>query len=141
VIGEAYAAMPESMTQQAGKKIENYAYGEERKKDAIPFAGITVMGNQADKVGNVAYMPKRGTAIEIDRENISTQIPFIELIKKLSAAGVEMTPKINQELRAKYGASIESKEVENIIETFTTKTQRHEERQALGKGEELKQAL
>lgn len=124
VIGEEYAAQPETATQQAKKRIENYAYGElpdgetRRRADAVPFAGLIVMGNQADKIGNVAYMPKRGSAIEIDRDMTDKQISFIELLKMLERAGVELTPKINQELKAKYGGTIDSKEAENIIRVY-----------------------
>ncbi len=108
VIGEEYAAMPETATQKAGKRIENYAYGEERTKDQVPFAGITVMGNQAEKLGTLAYMPKRGTAMEIDREILDKQVPIEQLFVRLVNAGVEMTPKINRELREKYGTTIDS---------------------------------
>jgi hypothetical protein len=124
VIGEEYAAMPETTTQQAGKRIEQYAYGESaegmaQRADRIPYAGITVMGNQADKLSNVAYMPKRGSAIEIDRDVTARQISFVELLKTLDRADVELTPKINQELRAKYGEAIDVKEAEDIIKAYT----------------------
>jgi hypothetical protein len=120
VIGESYAAMPETATQKAGKRIENYAYGEDAKRMAqsaerIPFAGITVMGNQADKVGNLSYMPKRGHAIEIDRDVAEKQISTSELITRLVAAGVEMTKEINRELRAKYGEALDSREAEALV--------------------------
>jgi hypothetical protein len=119
IIGEEYAAMPETATQAAGKRIENYAYGENPGKDASPYGGIQVMGNQADKLGSLVHMPKRGTAIEVDRESVARSISFPELLKKLVLAGVAMTPKINQELRAKYGEAIDSEEAENIIKFYT----------------------
>jgi hypothetical protein len=120
VIGEAYAAMPETATQKAGKRIEQYAYGEPledggRRREAVPYAGITVMGNQADKVGNVAYMPKRGHAIEIDRDVAEKQISTSELITRLVAAGVEMTKELNRELRAKHGEALDSREAEALV--------------------------
>lgn len=127
VIGEAYAAMPETATQQAGKRIENYAYGElpdgetRRRRDIVPYAGITVMGNQADKLDNLTYMPRRGNAIEIDRENLDKQVPFVELIKKLGAAGVELTPKINHALKEKYGETIDAREVDELVDQMTNK--------------------
>lgn len=115
VIGQEYAAMPETATQQAGKRIENYAYGENPAKDAVPYAGIQVMGNQADKLDNVAYMPRRGSAIEIDRGITEKQIQFTDLLKKLERAGVELTPKINRELRAKYQGGIDSREADALV--------------------------
>jgi hypothetical protein len=125
IIGQEYAAMPETATQQAGKRIENYAYGElpegetRRRGDAVPFAGITVMGNQAEKLGTVAYMPRKGSAIEIDRAVADKQIPIAELFTKLVAAGVEMTKEINKELREKYGATIDSKEAEAVVNLYS----------------------
>jgi len=130
IIGEGYAAMPESLTQQAVKRMENVAYGEDRKKDTTPFAGMLVMGHHADKLNNLTYMPKRGTAIEVDRESVARSISFPELLKKLVLAGVAMTPKINQELRAKYGEAIDSEEVKRILEEFTAETPRHGGEQA-----------
>ncbi len=126
IIGEEYKAMPETATQQAGKRIEQYAYGEMQEGEKvgghegkIPYAGITVMGNQADKIGKVAYMPKRGTAIEIDREITNKQIPIEQLFVRLVNAGVDMTPKINQSLRAEYGAAIDAEEADKVVKRYT----------------------
>ncbi len=133
MIGEEYAAQPETATQKAGKRIENYAYGESggqdsqiKRKDAIPFAGITVMGNQADKVGNMSYMPRHGTPIEVERGIGDRRIPFIEFLSSLVAAHGPISRDINRRLREKYGDSLDTKEAEEIIATFTG-TVSHEE--------------
>jgi hypothetical protein len=42
-------------------------------------------------------------------------------LKKLERAGVELTQKINQELRAKYQGGIDSKEAEELIANMTEK--------------------
>lgn len=117
VIGESYAAVPETATQQAGKRIDNAAYGEAPKRDAIPYAGITVMGNQADKIGNIAYMPKRGHAIEIDKDVTEKQIPIAELIMRIASVA-EMTRELNRELRAKHGETVSSTEADAIVAAY-----------------------
>ena len=127
VIGEEYAAQPETLTQQAGKRIENYAYGENaegmaQRAERIPYAGITVMGNQAEKLGTLVHMPKRGSAIEIDRDVTARQIQFVDLLKMLERAGMELTPKINQELKAKHGETIDVKEAELVVKAFATES-------------------
>lgn len=126
IIGQEYKAQPETLTQQAGKRIENYAYGElpegetRRRADAVPYAGITVMGNQAEKVGNLSFMPKRGVPVEVERSVTEQQISFIEFLKRLTAACGPISKKQNQELREKYGESIDVKEADAVIEWMRT---------------------
>ena len=68
VIGQEYRALPQTATQTAKKTITEMAYGsQEPKKGAVPFEGTVVFGHQADKLGNLSVIPKRGTAIEISR--------------------------------------------------------------------------
>ena len=139
VIGQEFKAQPESLTQQAVKRMDNMAYGEERKKDATPFAGMQVMGHHADKLGNLEYMRKRGHAIEIDRGVAEKQISTSELITRLVNAGVTMTKELNKELRAKYGESIDSRQAECIIAEFRGQGSGDSKKQE--EGEKLREAL
>lgn len=109
------------------------AYGEEKKKDAVPFAGIQAFGNHADKVGNMAFIPKRGTAIEVDRDITSARIPFGEFLKKAIQSGIKITPQLNQQWRDEYGDSIEIKtaeeEVKKRLQTIDQRPKTEEEKQ------------
>lgn len=115
VIGEDYKSMPETSTQQKKKQAENLAYGEEKPKDAVPFEGITVMGNQADKV-NVEFMPRRGVRIATSHDvSEETHIPILEFLKRLRAEIGNIPPELNQELRTLYGGCISLSEAEAVI--------------------------
>ncbi|MDA8082313.1 MAG: hypothetical protein M0024_01480 [Nitrospiraceae bacterium] len=115
IIGQTFKSQPETMTQQGQKEIENYAYGETRTKESIPFAGVQVMGGQADQLGNVSFMPKRGTVIEVDRSIADAEIPIAELFKRILQNGVQMTKDLNQQLRTEYGGSISKSKAEEVI--------------------------
>lgn len=115
IIGQEYKSQPETLTQQAEKRFENMAYGEDRKKDSIPFEGLRVFGHHADKVENVAFIEKQGTPLEVDRGIMDRHIPIMEFFKRLRNAVGAITPEMNQELRAKYGESIDVKEAEEVI--------------------------
>lgn len=115
IIGQSYRAQPETATQKAIKQIENYAYGENRSKDAVPFAGIQVMGGQADKLGNLSYLERKGTAIEVDRGVANSEIPITELFKRIIQEGIPMSKELNQQLRAEFGASITKSRAEEVI--------------------------
>ncbi|OGC00116.1 hypothetical protein A2V82_16380 [candidate division KSB1 bacterium RBG_16_48_16] len=116
VIGESFRAMPETETQRAIKRMDNMAFGEIKKKNAIPFEGLTVFGREADKVEGVAFIRKAGTAIEVDRGLVVENMPMAEFFRKLFQAIGPIAPELNQELRAKYGTSINKKEAEEVIE-------------------------
>ena len=112
IIGEEYKAQPETQVDKVRKANENLAFGEERKKDALPFGGtLQVMGNQAAKLGNVTMMPRRGHDIDLGIEAGPVMLPITELFRGLKG---HMTPALNRELRAKYGDSIESAELDRI---------------------------
>ena len=115
IIGQEYKAQPETLTQQAVKRFENMAYGEDRKKDQAPFAGLTVFGHQADKVGNLSFIEKRGTPIEVDRTITETNISITEFFKRLIQRVGPISREMNQELRARYGGSISLQEAEEAI--------------------------
>lgn len=115
VIGVDYKAQTETQTQQAEKRFENMAYGEERKKDSIPFEGTRVFGHHADKVENLTFIQKQGTPIEVDRHITSRSISMVEFFKRLRTEIGPISPELNQSLRARYGDSIDAKEAEEVI--------------------------
>ena len=113
VIGREFKSKPETLTQKAVKTIENMAYGEGKKKDAVPFAGLKVFGYQAEEV-DVAFLPKRSTHLEYDKTAVSEAkyIPIYEFFKRLVNEIGQIPPELNKELRAKYGEAIEVKAAE-----------------------------
>lgn len=115
VIGQEYKSQPEALTQQAIKRFENMAYGEEKKKDAIPFEGLTVHGIYADKVGNISYIEKKGTPIEVDKAIAVKEISFTEFLKRLIQQVGPISKELNQSLRSQYGESIKISKAEEVI--------------------------
>jgi hypothetical protein len=132
IIGQEYKAQPETLTQQAMKRFDNMAYGEVHKKDQVPFAGLTVFGHQAEKVGNLAYIEKRGTPIEVDHSIAETRISITELFKRLIQHIGPMPRGMNQELRAKYGESISVEEAEIELRNAECGLRNEEEKKAVG---------
>lgn len=133
VIGQSYKAQPQTQTQKAVKRFDNMAYGETKKKDAIPFEGLQVFGNLADQIG-VELITKRGTPIEVDRGVMETNISIDELLRRLIRQVGRVTTEQNQELRAKYGGSMEIKEAEEVIASFENGTWGAGEKQAAQAG-------
>ena len=115
VIGLEFKAQPETETQRAAKRMENIAYGEDRKRNSTPFAGTIVMGNQAEKVGNLTPMPRRGTPIETGRDLVAKEISITEFLKRLRGEIGRVSPELNRELREVYGGSVPVKESERVI--------------------------
>jgi hypothetical protein len=114
IIGQEYRSKPESVVQQAKKEIENMAYGEDRQKDQVPFAGLRVFGHQAEKV-DLTYIARKGTPMEIDRAVVDKQISFTEFLKRLIARVGAITPDLNARLRTEFGSSIEISRAEEVI--------------------------
>jgi hypothetical protein len=117
VIGREYKRMPDSLTQKAKKRGENLAYGEDRPKDAVPFGGITVFGNQADKL-NRTYMPRLGTPLNTAKMAVDVgqkQIPIMTVLKKLSTALGPITPELNTAIREAYGTSLSLAESDRLF--------------------------
>jgi hypothetical protein len=114
IIGQEYRSKPESVVQQAKKEIENMAYGEDRQKDQVPFAGLRVFGHQAEKV-DLTYIARKGTPMEIDRAVVDKQISFTEFLKRLIARVGAITPDLNARLRTEFGGSIEISRAEEVI--------------------------
>lgn len=119
-IGHEFKAQPETATQQAAKRLDNLAYGEERKKGQRPFAGAQVYGHHADKVANLTPMPKKSTPLEISRDIAPSRLPITELFKRLIAAGVRIDRQLNQELREHYGESIDAREAAAVVEAVSS---------------------
>jgi hypothetical protein len=71
IIGESFAALPESDTERANKRLEQIAYGVEtqdavrdaKKQRAVAFEGIDPH-KPHEAVPDVDYLPKKGTPLE-----------------------------------------------------------------------------
>lgn len=121
IIGREYKSPPETRTQQAVKDINRMAYGDRApKKGDIPFEGTLVFGHQADKVANLAAIPKRGTPIEVARPAEATRIPFMDFLKRLRNAGATITPALNRDLRSEFGDSVDLRRAEEVITAITS---------------------
>lgn len=116
IIGEEYRGHSETVSQQAAKRFENIAYGDDKK--ARPFAGTLVYGHQADKIGNVAPMPRRGTPMEVSRSVVQA-LPIMALFKRLREAGVEMDSGLNKELRLVFGPTIAPADIDEVVRAIT----------------------
>lgn len=115
VIGEEFKAMPESLPQKAKKMADNLAYGEDRKKDAAPFEGLTVFGNYAEKVQQT-FMPKAGSELTVQGSGlVDREIPVTEFMKKLIRAFGTISRADNAAIRERFGASIGLAESERIV--------------------------
>lgn len=119
VIGLEYKAMPESVVQKAKKRMENAAYGEDRRKDQAPFEGAVVVGHLAEKVV-ATPLPRRGVlhiaAMRGDDAG-ERRIGMVEfLLERLKPALGGTIPKdINQAVRERYGASITVAEAARLV--------------------------
>lgn len=122
IIGEEYKSMPESKTEKQIKKLENLAWGdnEKPKKDDVAYQGtLTSFGNDAQKV-TMNFMPRRGTAIEMNKSDVLDQrVPIMQLFSRLRNNSIKMDKVLNKQLRDKYGDSVSIIEVDQIIEEFT----------------------
>jgi hypothetical protein len=119
IIGQDYKSMPESITQQHIKQIDNLAYGEDRKKGDSPFAGLHVFGGQADRISS-DFIPKKSTPMKIDRDAIEERrISMFDLFRDLSRMG-DMTPDINKAIRMAYGDSISQGDRDKLVDAMET---------------------
>lgn len=120
IIGQEYKAQPESGIQKDIKRINEMAYGErEPKKGDIPFEGTLVMGHQAEKVANLAALPRRGTPMEISRPAEAARKPVMELFKRLRSEGVTITAETNAALREEFGDGITAAGIEQVLQRYT----------------------
>ena len=123
IIGQEYKAQPETETQKAVKRLEELATGsKEPDKKTTPFAGLNAFEGFAEKVGNLAALPRRGTPIELSRTSAPAQIPFMEFLKRLRAAGGTITPALNAALRKEFGDAIDIRIAETVIEAICAGT-------------------
>jgi len=120
VIGQEYKSQPETLTERAVKRFDNMAYGENTpdtraaRAKTIPFEGLTVFGNHAEKV-DISFIAKHGTPVEIDRGIAEKQISFMEFLKRLTSRVGAISKDLNQQLRAEIGNSIEVSRAEELI--------------------------
>lgn len=120
IIGQEYKAMPETITQQAIKRADNLAYGDEHAKGQLPLGGITVFGHQMDKIGH-DYLPRAGTPLRFDRDVVlDKEIPITELFKRMIAAAGPLSTDMNRHLRETYGPSIGSADAERLVDEYAT---------------------
>jgi len=108
--------------------------GDKRMAPPVGFESpLKVFGNHADKVGNIEFIERKGTPLEIkepelpvntatpvDASQISRgiatrRISFTELLKQLRAEIGVITPALNNELREKYEQGITVNEAEEVI--------------------------
>ena len=126
IIGVSYKAQPETATQKAKKRLDELATGSrEPGKDAKPFYGLNFMEGHADKVDNLHVFPKRGTPMELTRTAAPIQRPIMELFKAMRAAGIQVTPAINQALRAEYGDTISAVAMDTVIRQYSGQAPQH----------------
>ncbi|BBO80201.1 integrase [Desulfosarcina ovata subsp. sediminis] len=116
VIGEGYQRQPDTNIQKIRKANENLAYGDERKKNDLPFGGsLVVHGNQAEKVKSVP-MPRQGNAIEIDTSVFAEQkVSIMAFMTAIKRAGADISPDLNRAIREAYGSAIDVLEKERLL--------------------------
>ena len=127
--------------------------GDKRMAVAPPVGYVSplaVFGHQADKVGNIEFIERKGTPLEIKpaeaplnhviaadtaevpRSLAARRISFTEFLKNLRAEIGIVTPAMNADLRVRYEDGIEVKESEEVIQaivngTWNAGTARHME--------------
>ncbi|PKN20404.1 MAG: hypothetical protein CVU71_01025 [Deltaproteobacteria bacterium HGW-Deltaproteobacteria-6] len=141
-----YKGIKHTETQQAKTEMEKKSLemgltwkgtGDKRMAVAPPVgfvSPLTVFGHQADKVGNVEFIERKGTPLEIKTANApinpviessASEIPrplaarrisFTEFLKQLRAEIGIITPAMNADLRANYENGIEVKKAEEVIQ-------------------------
>jgi hypothetical protein len=110
--------------------------GDKRMAVAPPVgftSPLTVFGHQADKVGNIEFIERKGTplavkqpeapenqaitssAAEVSRSIAARRISFYTFLKQLSAEIGIVEPPLHETLRVKYENGIEINEAEEVI--------------------------
>jgi hypothetical protein len=156
-----HKAIKDTATQKAAKEMEAIGEtwglswkgtGDKRRAVAPPMgqeSPLTVFGHQAEKVGNVEFIERRGTPLDIkpaddipaneplttdaaavSREIASRRISFVEFLKRLSAEIGVITPEMNRTLREQYSSGIEVKTAEEVIASIQDGTWGAEEKQS-----------
>lgn len=113
IIGQEYKAQPETKTQKAVKRMNEIAHGSSQPdKKSTPFMGLNAFEGFADKVGNLATLPKRGTPIELCHPQEPVQLPITQLFKRLKGY---MNVDLNQRLRAALGETVSSTLIDELV--------------------------
>ncbi len=120
IIGQTYASMPESVTQKDLKILENLAYGENRGKKDVPFAGLN--GFDFPKSNRPEFIPKKSTPIKIEKEALAAmadrEISLFDLFKDLTRIGGTLAPDLNRAIRARYGNSIPMVDRDAVVDAM-----------------------
>lgn len=116
VIGKEFKVAKETATQTAKARMENLAYGEDPVKDAVPFEGITVFGNQAQKVKH-RFIPRTGCELNVSESGyLDKEISIMEFFKKLRRELVTIPMELNRAIRDTYGNTISLSQAERLID-------------------------
>lgn len=120
IIGMEYKAQPETTAMRHRKMNENLAYGEERKRGAVPFGGtLPVFGHHADRVAAIP-IPRRGVPIETGRDMVPKEITIVELLKRVRREIGPVSPELNRKLREEFGEAVSVTEAEAVLEAVRT---------------------
>ena len=147
-----YHGIKHTETQHAKTEMETTAEewglswkgtGDKRMAVAPPVgftSPLAVFGHQADKVGNVEFIERKGTPLEIKAADAPTnhviessaaevprtvaarRISFTEFLKNLRAEIGIVAPAMNADLRARYENGIEINEAEEVIKAIADGT-------------------
>jgi len=140
-----YQAHKQTVTQKAQTEMEQITEGwgltwkgtgDKRRAEAPPagqLSPLAVFGHQAEKVGNLEFIEKKGTPLEVKQpdlpENVALtsdavtvsrgiaarRISFGEFLKQVRAEIGIVTPDMNRDLREQYSDGIGIKEAEEVI--------------------------
>lgn len=147
-----YHAVKHTETQRAKAAMEKQAEelgitwkgtGDKRMAIAPPVgfvSPLTVFGHQADKVGNIEFIERKGTpldiqqpempdnqpiiadAAEVPRPVAAQRISFTELLHRLRAEIGVIAPTMNAALRNRYADGVAVKEAEEVIASIADGT-------------------
>ena len=116
VIGQGYAAMPHSPTQQQIPMLENQAFGEDRKKGDAPFAHFNPFLYPDTQT---EFMPKKSTPVHIDTTAMEDRrISMFDLFKAMQRIGGTVTPELNRAVRLAYGESVTMAQRDTLVEAM-----------------------
>jgi len=129
--------------------------GDKRRAEAPPMgqeSPLTVFGHQADKVGNVEFIDRKGTPLDVRQPDLPTntaigmdaaevsrgiaerRIPFVEFLKRLKTEIGIIAPEMNRTLRERYESGIGAKEAEEVIAGIQDGTWHAEDRAVVEMG-------
>jgi hypothetical protein len=143
-----YKSPKHTETQKAKTEMEKKAAelgitwkgtGDKRMAVAPPVgfvSPLTVFGHQADKVGNLEFIERKGTPLDVREpeapvnpaitadaaevpRSVARRISITELLNRLHTEIGRIRPELNVELRSKFENGIEIKEAEEVIEAIT----------------------